>query len=138
MDQALRTDTEFVWRKWDGSPHWRYEMAYLGSDEYGDWFGQRIGGAASRPGADIVMSENQVVLVPEHGAQLHTAFRRLPRGVVAGVGSSADWVSEAGQRQAAPRPEVAAVLPARACQLVRAPKNSRMSTDRTSGRSSEA
>jgi hypothetical protein len=78
MSAELATDTEFVWRKWDGTPHWRFLMAYLGSDEHGDWFGQRVGGEASRPGADIVLTENQVALVPRYGAWIAT-FHEPPQ-----------------------------------------------------------
>lgn len=62
---APGTEMVFQWRKWDGSPHWRHECVYLGSDEWGDWVGQPIGFRSSRPGAEFVMEgDRNVTLVP--------------------------------------------------------------------------
>lgn len=62
----------FRWRKWDGSPHWRHECAYLGADEHGDWFGQVPGWRSSRPGRDSVVAARCVTLVPPEGEWSHT------------------------------------------------------------------
>lgn len=70
----MKTDTEFVWRKWDGTPHWQYAMAYLGFDEHGDWFGQFAGAEESRPGVVSVMPANRVVLVPKVGGWVATFY----------------------------------------------------------------
>lgn len=37
-------------RKWDGTPHWRFDGSYLGQDEFGVWLGFRTGTSFSRPG----------------------------------------------------------------------------------------
>lgn len=46
---APGTRLVFRWRKWDGSPHWEQESVYLGSDAWGDWFGQQVGWRSVRP-----------------------------------------------------------------------------------------
>ena len=57
----------FRWRKWDGAPHWVHESVYLGSDEFGDWIGQRVGWRSARPGRDMVAESPNVTLVPAAG-----------------------------------------------------------------------
>lgn len=57
----------FRWRKWDGSPHWEHDCVYLGSDEWGDWFGQRAGWTSARPGRAMTADEDNVTLVPPTG-----------------------------------------------------------------------
>ncbi|SFS15496.1 hypothetical protein SAMN04487846_3113 [Microbacterium sp. cf046] len=57
----------FRWRKWDGSPHWMHECVYLGSDEWGDWFGQRAGWRSTRPERDYLVDGPNVTLMPPSG-----------------------------------------------------------------------
>ena len=57
----------FRWRKWDGSPHWVHECVYLGSDQWGDWFGQLAGWRSSRPGRDFLADGPNVTLLPPDG-----------------------------------------------------------------------
>jgi hypothetical protein len=57
----------YRWRKWDGSPHWEHDCIYLGSDEWGDWFGQRAGWRSSRPGREVIASTDNVTLLPPDG-----------------------------------------------------------------------
>ncbi len=57
----------FRWRKWDGSPHWQHDCVYLGSDEWGDWFGQQDGWMSSRPGRAFPAQGPNVTLVPPSG-----------------------------------------------------------------------
>lgn len=57
----------FRWRKWDGTPHWQRDCLYLGSDEWGDWFGQPVGWPSTRPGREIVPTEPCVTLMPSTG-----------------------------------------------------------------------
>ncbi|WP_235565461.1 DUF402 domain-containing protein [Microbacterium sp. Root166] len=57
----------FRWRKWDGGPHWVHECVYLGSDEWGDWFGQLPGWDSSRPGRTFEPQHPNVTLVPPTG-----------------------------------------------------------------------
>jgi len=64
---APGTRLVFRWRKWDGSPHWEQDSVYLGSDEWGDWFGQQVGWRSVRPGRDFVCREPNVMLVPASG-----------------------------------------------------------------------
>ncbi|MBO3663097.1 DUF402 domain-containing protein [Microbacterium stercoris] len=58
------TALDFIWRKWDGTPHWHHEVVYLGSDEHGEWVGQRIGARAFRPGREVTLSSASVMLLP--------------------------------------------------------------------------
>lgn len=62
----------FRWRKWDGSPHWLHECVYLGSDRWGEWFGQHAGDHSSRPGRDMVAENDNVTLVPPSGEYAFT------------------------------------------------------------------
>ena len=64
---APGTRLVFRWRKWDGSPHWEHDCVYLGSDEWGDWFGQLPGWRSARPGRDHVTVHPNVTLVPPSG-----------------------------------------------------------------------
>jgi uncharacterized protein len=57
----------FRWRKWDGSDHWQHDCVYLGSDAWGDWFGQRAGWRSTRPGRDFTAEQANVTLVPPSG-----------------------------------------------------------------------
>ncbi|MCR2764598.1 hypothetical protein NQ152_13885 [Microbacterium sp. zg.B48] len=61
------TQTLFRWRKWDGSPHWVHECVYLGSDQWGDWFGQPAGWRSSRPERDFLVNTASVTLLPPSG-----------------------------------------------------------------------
>lgn len=64
---APGTRLVFRWRKWDGSPHWEQDSVYLGSDAWGDWFGQQVGWRSVRPGREFVCREPNVTLVPASG-----------------------------------------------------------------------
>lgn len=64
---APGTHLSFRWRKWDGGVHWVHECVYLGSDEWGDWFGQPSGWRSFRPGRDIVVDHPNVTLLPPSG-----------------------------------------------------------------------
>ena len=64
---APGTPLLFRWRKWDGGTHWVHECVYLGSDEWGDWVGQRVGDRSVRPGRDIVTEYPDVTLIPPDG-----------------------------------------------------------------------
>ncbi len=65
----------FRWRKWDGGPHWVHECVYLGSDEWGDWVGQRAGWRSARPGRDLLASAPNVTLMPPTGDYALTVNR---------------------------------------------------------------
>ncbi len=71
----------FQWRKWDGSPHWRHECVFLGSDVWGDWVGQPVGWHSVRPGAEFHAAGPNVTLVPASGDYALTVNRRHPRGM---------------------------------------------------------
>ena len=62
----------FRWRKWDGGVHWVHECVYLGSDRWGDWFGQRPGWDSSRPGRVVVPQHANVTLLPPSGDYAYT------------------------------------------------------------------
>jgi len=73
------TPVTFRWRKWDGAPHWVHESVYLGSDEWGDWVGQKDGWRSVRPGRDVVAEGPNVTLVPPGGAYACTINQTHPR-----------------------------------------------------------
>ena len=57
----------FRWRKWDGGDHWVHECVFLGSDEWGDWFGQPAGWSSRRPGRSFPAETDNVTLLPASG-----------------------------------------------------------------------
>ncbi|WOF23622.1 DUF402 domain-containing protein [Microbacterium betulae] len=61
---AVGTRLLFRWRKWDGTPHWVHECVYLGSDRWGDWFGQLPGWRSARPGREVALDAACVELLP--------------------------------------------------------------------------
>lgn len=61
------TVTTFRWRKWDGGAHWIHECIYLGSDGWGEWFGQPVGWHSARPGRDVVTGSPSVMLMSRDG-----------------------------------------------------------------------
>ncbi len=69
---APGTRIVFRWRKWDGSPHWEHECVFLGSDEWGDWFGQRPGWRSARPGLTAAVEAPNVTLLPPDGTWVLT------------------------------------------------------------------
>lgn len=76
---APGTPLVFRWRKWDGGPHWEHECVFLGSDEHGDWVGQRDGWRSARPGVDTVSLGDNVTLVPPGGEYAATLNATHPR-----------------------------------------------------------
>lgn len=64
---APGTPLLFRWRKWDGSPHWEHECVFLGSDDHGDWVGQRPGMRSIRPGREVTVTFPNVTLLPPDG-----------------------------------------------------------------------
>ncbi|MDQ4214174.1 DUF402 domain-containing protein [Microbacterium sp. ASV81] len=75
------TEVVFQFRKWDGSPHWRHECVYLGSDEWGEWLGQPRGWGSSRPGRSFVAGGPFVTLLPPSGDWALTANRHRGDGM---------------------------------------------------------
>jgi hypothetical protein len=53
------------YRKYDGTPHWRFDSAYLGSDDHGIWVGGRPGDVFERPGRRFLADAHYVTLIPE-------------------------------------------------------------------------
>ena len=60
------------WRKWDGAPHWLHECVYLGSDRWGDWFGQLPGWSSARPGLGIDVQHPNITLMAPSGEFAYT------------------------------------------------------------------
>lgn len=69
---APGTRLTFRWRKWDGGPHWMHECVYLGSDRWGDWFGQLPGWDSARPGRVFRPEHPNVTLLPPSGDYTYT------------------------------------------------------------------
>jgi protein associated with RNAse G/E len=44
-----------------------HDCVYLGSDQWGDWFGQRAGWRSSRPGREFIARAPNVMLLPPSG-----------------------------------------------------------------------
>lgn len=95
---APGTRLVFRWRKWDGSPHWEHDCVYLGSDEWGDWFGQPIGWRSHRPGRDFLTVASNVTLLPPSGEYAMTVNRGSPRQtrIYIDIAWDAGW-SDAGE-----------------------------------------
>jgi hypothetical protein len=72
------TRLQFRWRKWDGGPHWVHECVYLGSDRWGDWFGQLSGWRSFRPGRDYLIDGPNVTLLPPGGDHVVTLNEAPP------------------------------------------------------------
>lgn len=53
-----------LFTKWDGTPHWQYDLLVLGADEYGVWVAGAPGGLIRRPGREIVADVHWVTLYP--------------------------------------------------------------------------
>ncbi len=53
-----------VFTKFDGSPHWEYDLVVLGVDEYGVWIGGAPGGYIARPGMEFTSDAHWVTLYP--------------------------------------------------------------------------
>lgn len=68
-------------RKWDGTPHWRFDARYLGRDEHGVWLGYPTGIRFSRPGREYRTRNPGVVLFGE-GGWVADLYRGHPRGVL--------------------------------------------------------
>lgn len=64
---AVGTTVRIRTRKWDGSPHWQTEMAFLGEDEHGLWLGSPAGNTVSRPGRQFVGLAACAKLIPHDG-----------------------------------------------------------------------
>ena len=82
----------FSWRKWDGAEHWQQDCVYLGTDEWGDWFGQQPGWRSVRPGREFVSRQPNVILVPPTGdwAFTHNAAPH-PVAVYIDLGWQVGW-----------------------------------------------
>ena len=78
---APGTEIVFQWRKWDGSPHWRHECLWLGSESWGDWIGQPGGWWSERPGRAFAAHGPNVTLVPPSGDWVLTVNRDHPKGM---------------------------------------------------------
>lgn len=73
------TRLKFRWRKWDGSPHWVHDCVFLGSDQWGDWVGQRDGWHSARPGLAFDVLGDSVTLLPPSGEYAATINAAHPR-----------------------------------------------------------
>ena len=96
---APGTRTLFRWRKWNGSPHWVHECVYLGSDEWGDWFGQQVGWRSHRPERDFQVNAPCVTLVPPDGLYAMTVNVAPPATyrIYIDLGWDVGWHEEDGR-----------------------------------------
>ncbi|MGN8027906.1 hypothetical protein [Microbacterium sp. 22242] len=96
------TEIVFQWRKWDGSPHWRHQCVWLGSDSWGDWVGQPAGWLSERPGRSFATHGPNVTLVPASGDYALTVNRDHPQGMRIYIDLA--WDVHAGDAEGAPDP----------------------------------
>lgn len=89
----------FRWRKWDGSTHWVHECVYLGSDRWGDWFGQRAGWRSTRPQRDYLVDGPNVTLMPPSGDYALTVNEAPPATyrIYIDIGWDLRWSDDSGQ-----------------------------------------
>lgn len=66
------TPVELRFTKYDGSPHWEYDLIVLGVDAYGVWLGGRPGDVCRRVGRVIDPGVHWVTLVPTDGPWVAT------------------------------------------------------------------
>lgn len=60
--------TELRYTKWDGTPHWHFQLEHLGEDEHGLWLGAPWGRALQRGDEPIVESPvGFACLIPREG-----------------------------------------------------------------------
>lgn len=69
----------FRWRKWDGGAHWQHQCVYLGSDDWGDWLGQKAGWVSARPGRFVSAAQPNVTLITPSGEFAFTRNARPQR-----------------------------------------------------------
>ncbi len=68
-------------RKWDGTPHWRFDGVYLGRDEHGLWLGYRTGTLFSRPGREYHTKTAGLIVLGDVG-WVTDIYRDHPRGAL--------------------------------------------------------
>ncbi|PUB32388.1 hypothetical protein C8K30_101914 [Promicromonospora sp. AC04] len=68
-------------RKWDGTPHWRFDGVYLGRDEHGVWLGYRTGTLFSRPGREYHTKTAGLIVFGDVG-WVTDIYRDHPRGAL--------------------------------------------------------
>lgn len=64
---AAGTPAELRFTKYDGNPHWEYDLIVVGVDAYGVWLGGRPGDLCRRVGRVIDPGVHWVSLVPAAG-----------------------------------------------------------------------
>ena len=69
--------------KWDGSPHWAFDLVFLGSDEFGRWTGGPVGMPLVRPGLSLAAKSDGVLCFAHRAGYVATvnADTGDPRGI---------------------------------------------------------
>lgn len=79
-------------RKWDGAPHWRWTMPYLGADRHGHWLGSLPGVEVARPGASYRTDAATAFLIPHDGYFLASVNDPASRIVIyVDITSKPEW-----------------------------------------------
>ncbi|WP_369371459.1 hypothetical protein AB1046_22250 [Promicromonospora sp. Populi] len=98
--------------KWDGTPHWRFDAVYLGTDEHGVWLGYRPGTHFSRPGREYRTKSPGLLVFGDVG-WVADIYRDHPRGarLYIDLTTVPQWraMPDAGTPDAGPVFEVTAV-----------------------------
>ncbi|MCW2521832.1 MAG: hypothetical protein JWO63_167 [Frankiales bacterium] len=67
------TSWNLEFSKWDGAPHWHFELTRLGQDEHGQWFGADAGTPLQRGAEPPIDWECEfLILVPPAGDHVAT------------------------------------------------------------------
>lgn len=83
-----------VFTKYDGRPHWEYDLVVLGVDEYGVWVGGAPGGYIARPGLEFTSDAHWVTLYPHDGmwvATVNDSAGTFSSRVYVDVSTQAAW-----------------------------------------------
>lgn len=81
------------YRKYDSTPHWRFDSAYLGSDAHGIWVGGAPGDVFERPGRRFLADAHYVTLIPDDlfVATFNSSSRAVHSEIYVDVMSLPQW-----------------------------------------------
>ena len=91
-----------VFTKYDGRPHWEFDLTVLGEDEYGVWLGGGIGDIFARPGLQMQSTAHYVCLFPAQGwyvATFNDHGAAVRSRIYIDVATEPRWTCPAGEPQ---------------------------------------
>lgn len=96
LTPEVGTPVALRFTKYDGSPHWEFDVHVLGVDGYGVWVGGRPGDLCRRPGRVIDSEAYWATLIPHDGdwvATFNAPGGSLGSGIYVDVTSTPTWAS---------------------------------------------